>query len=94
MQSANNTNVTGGQDNESTIVGPTTTINMANGVDGNNGNNRQTNTTTQANQGGTNPGTVIQKMMSPVKVWKIHSNDKSVTKIGSNEKFLNQRLDC
>ena len=63
-QSANNTNVTGGQDNKSTIAGPPTTINVANGVDKNNGNNCQANTTTQANQGGTSPGTMIQNMMS------------------------------
>ena len=34
--SANNANVTGGQDNESTIAGPPTTINVEKGVDRNN----------------------------------------------------------
>ena len=47
-RSANNMNVNSGQDNESTIAGPPTAINVANGVDGSNGNNRQANTTNQA----------------------------------------------
>ena len=33
-------------------------------------------------------------MMTPVKVWRICLNDKLVTKIGSNDKISNQRLNC
>ena len=63
-RSANNMNMNGGQDNDSAVAGPPTTVNVANGVDVNNNSNHQTNTTNQANQGSTNPGTMIQKMMS------------------------------
>ena len=63
-RSANNAHVNGGQDNDLTIAGPPITINMANGVDGNNNNNCQANTTNQTNQGSVNPGTMIRNMMS------------------------------
>ena len=53
----------GGQDNKLTIAGPPTTINVTNGVDGNN-NNCQANMTNQASQGSINPGTMIHNMMS------------------------------
>ena len=59
FRSANNTNVTGNQDAESTIAGPPTTINVDNGTNGNN-NNRQANTTNQGSQ----PGTMIRNVMS------------------------------
>ena len=58
-RSANNTNVMGNQDAESTIAGPPTTVNVDNGTTGNN-NNRQANTTNQGSQ----PGTMIRNMMS------------------------------
>ena len=57
-RSANSANVNSGQDAESTIAGPPTTINVDNGTNGNN-NNRQANTTNQ----GTQPGTMIRNMM-------------------------------
>ena len=63
-RSANNANMNSGQDNDSTIVGLPTTVNVANGVDVNNNGNRQTNMTTQASQGSINPGTMICNMMS------------------------------
>ena len=56
--------MTSGHDNKSTIAGPPTTINVANRVDRNNGNNCQANTTMQASQNGTNPGSMIRNMMS------------------------------
>ena len=60
-RSANNTNVNGNQDAESTIASPPTTINVDNGTAGNNNNNnnRQANTTNQGSQ----PGTMIRNMM-------------------------------
>ena len=59
-RSANNTNVNGDQDAESTIAGPPTAINVGNGTNGNNNNNRQTNMKNQGSQ----PGTMIRNMMS------------------------------
>ena len=53
----------GGHDNKSTTAGPPTTVNVANGVDGNN-NNHQAKLANQATQGSINPGTMIQNMMS------------------------------
>ena len=62
-RSANNVNVNGGQDNKSTIAGPPTTINMANGVDGSSNINRQVNTANQTSQGSNNLGSMICNMM-------------------------------
>ena len=98
MQSANNTNVTGGQDNESTIVGPTTTINMANGVDRNNRNNCQANTTTQASQGGTNPGTIIWNMMSSASTRSANASNGAhqdeITVNGTTYHSVNATVQC
>ena len=63
-RSADNTIVNGRQDNDLTIVGSPTSINVANGVDGSNNNNLQANATNQTNQGSVNPGTMIRNTMS------------------------------
>ena len=62
-RSANNAHVNGGQDNDLTIAGPPTMINVADRVDDSN-NNCQANTANQASQGGVNPRTMIQNVMS------------------------------
>ena len=76
-RSANNTNVNGGQDNESTIAGPPTTINVANGVDGSNNNNHQANMTNHTSQGCTNPGTMICNRMSSASAWSANASNSA-----------------
>ena len=58
-RSANNMNVTGNQDTESTIAGPPTTINVDNGTNGNTNNNRQANLTNQGSQPSTDRKSVV-----------------------------------
>ena len=98
MQSVKNTNVTGGQDNESTIAGPPTTINVANGVDGNNGNNCQANTEMQASQGGTNPDTMIRNMMSSASAWSANAShgarQDEITVNGTTYHSVNATVRC
>ena len=64
-RSANNVNTNGGQDNESTIASPPTTINVANGVDGSNNTNCQANGTNQ----------MIRSMMSNASVHSANTSN-------------------
>ena len=52
----------GTNDDKSTVAGPPTTVNVADGADRNN--DHQANMANQATQGSVNPGTLICKMMS------------------------------